>query len=105
MKKDGFITPAAHVGFLAKRLFGREEGCIKDGAVAYLEPGGGGPTEQHTHSHDHLFIVVKGEATIRLGDRVVKVAENDSFRMDGSVPHSVWNETDETVVMVGITTE
>ena len=74
MKKDGFITPAAHVGFLAKRLFGREEGCIKDGAVAYLEPGGGGPTEQHTHSHDHLFIVVKGEATIRLGDRVVKVA-------------------------------
>ena len=49
--------------------------------------------------------MVKGEATIRLGDRVVKVAENDSFRVDGSVPHSVWNETDETVVMVGITTE
>ena len=65
MKKDDFITPAAHVGFLAKRLFGREEGRIKDGAVAYLEPGGGGPTEQHTHNHDHLFIVVKGEATMK----------------------------------------
>lgn len=105
MNKDGFVTPAAHVGFVAKRLFGREDGCIKDGAVAYIEPGGGGPTVQHTHAHDHLFIVVKGEATIRLGERVVKVCENESFRVEGSVPHSVWNETDETVVMVGITVE
>lgn len=105
MNKDGFVTPAAHVGFAAKRLFGREYGCIKDGAVAYIEPGGGGPTVQHTHGHDHLFIVVKGEATIRLGERVVKVGENESFRVEGSVPHSVWNETGETVVMVGITVE
>lgn len=105
MNKDGFATPAAHVGLAAKRLFGREDGCIKDGAVAYIEPGGGGPTVQHTHGHDHLFIVVKGEATIRLGERVVKVGENESFRVEGSVPHSVWNETDETVVMVGITVE
>lgn len=105
MNKDGFATPAAHVGFVAKRLFGREDGCIKDGAVAYIEPGGGGPTVQHTHGHDHLFIVVKGEATIRLGERVVKVGENESFRVEGSVPHSVWNETGETVVMVGITVE
>lgn len=105
MNKDGFITPAAHVGFVAKRLFGREEGCIKDGAVAYLEPGGGGPTEDHTHGHDHLFVVVKGEATIRLGKEIVKVGENESFRVEGSVTHSVWNETDETVVMVGITVD
>lgn len=104
MNKEDFVAPAAHVKFLAKRIFGAE-GEIKDGAIAYIEPGGGGPTVQHTHGHDHLFIVVKGEATIRLGERVVKVCENESFRVEGSVPHSVWNETGETVVMVGITVE
>lgn len=102
MNKEDFVAPAAHVKFLAKRLFGAE-GEIKDGAIAYIEPGGGGPTEAHTHRHDHLFVVVKGVATIRLADEVVKVGENESYRVDGQIPHSVWNETDDTVVMIGIT--
>ncbi|MDE6343909.1 MAG: cupin domain-containing protein [Muribaculaceae bacterium] len=89
---------------MAKKLF-VTEGEIKDGAIAYIEPGGGGPTEAHTHSHDHLFVVVKGEATIRLANDVVKVGENESYRVDGRIPHSVWNETAETVVMIGITVE
>ena len=102
MDKQGFGIPPKHVGFLAKRLFGAE-GEIKDGAIAYIEPNGGGPTEAHMHSHDHLFVVVKGEATIRLANDVVKVGENESYRVDGRIPHSVWNETAETVVMIGIT--
>ncbi len=102
MDKEGFVTPPKHVKFLAKRVPGAE-GEMKDAAVAYIEPGGGGPTEAHTHSHDHLFVVVKGEATIRLGSDVVKVRENESYRVSGMVPHSVWNETDGTVVMIGIT--
>ncbi|MDE6093506.1 MAG: cupin domain-containing protein [Muribaculaceae bacterium] len=104
MNKENFVAPAAHVKFLAKRIF-CTEGEIKDGAIAYIEPGGGGPTEAHTHSHDHLFVVVKGEATIRLANDVVKVGENESYRVGGRIPHSVWNETAETVVMIGITVE
>ncbi|MDE5934177.1 MAG: cupin domain-containing protein [Muribaculaceae bacterium] len=104
MDKQEFGTPPKHMGFLAKRLFGTE-GEIKDGSIAYIEPGGGGPTEAHTHSHDHLFVVVKGEATIRLANDVVKVGENESYRVGGRIPHSVWNETAETVVMIGITVE
>ena len=57
---DQFITPPDHVNFLAKPLFGAE-GAIRDGAIARLAPQGGGPTTPHTHAHDHLFIVVKGE--------------------------------------------
>ena len=58
---SGFITPPRHVDFRAKKLFG-DMGHIVDGAVAYMDVNGGGPTEPHTHEHDHLFIVTEGEA-------------------------------------------
>lgn len=57
--KDGFMTPPKHVNFEAKKLFG-SAGQIIDGSIAYITLKGGGPTEQHTHEHNHLFIVVKG---------------------------------------------
>lgn len=54
-----FIIPPNHVNFLAKKLFD-DIGHLSDGAISYMEPNGGGPTTPHTHSHDHLFIVVEG---------------------------------------------
>ena len=98
---DGFTTPPNHVKFLAKKLFA-DMGEIIDGSIAYLEANGGGPTEVHTHEHNHLFVVVKGEAKIILDDRDVVVKENESFLVDGTIPHSVWNNLTETTIMVGI---
>ena len=95
------MTPPDHVNFLAKPLFGAE-GAIKDGAIAYLAPQGGGPTALHTHAHDHLFVVVKGEAKILLGNDVVFVSANEAFRVKGTVPHSIWNNLDSETVMIGI---
>lgn len=104
---DDFIKPANHVNFKAKKLFG-ELGTlkIKDGSIAYIDLNGGGPTELHTHTHNHLFIVTKGEAKIKLDEKEIIVKENESFLVDGSIPHSVWNncQTGETV-MIGITVE
>lgn len=100
-----FITPPEHIHFLAKRLFG-DCGEIKDGSIAYLEPGGGGPIEQHTHTHNHLFIVVRGEAKVLLGDEERIIRTNESFLVPGTVPHSVWNNReDETTIMIGISTK
>ena len=96
-----FMTPPDHVNFLAKPLFGAE-GAIKGGAIAYLAPQGGGPTAPHTHAHDHLFVVVKGEAKFLLGDDVVFVSANEAFRVKGTVPHSIWNNLDSETVMIGI---
>lgn len=67
---DKFITPPNHINFKAKKLFGNM-GQIIDGAIAYVDLNGGEPTELHTHEHNHLFIVTKGEAKIILGDEVV----------------------------------
>ncbi len=99
---EEFITPPAHVNFKAKKLFG-EAGEIKDGAIAYLSPNGGGPTTPHTHEHNHLFIVVNGEAKVLLGDKEVIIRKDESFLVDGKIPHSVWSNTDGETVMIGIT--
>ncbi len=96
-----FSTPPEHVKFLAKKLFG-ECGRILDGAIAYIEPSGGGPIEQHTHEKNHLFIVIKGEVKVLYGDKVKCYRANESFLVQGEIPHSIWNETEETVIMLGI---
>ena len=98
---DGFITPPNHVNFHAKKLFA-DAGMIIDGSIAYLEPNGGGPIEMHTHEHNHLFIVIKGEAKILLNGEEIIVGENESYLVDGLIPHSVWNNSNDTTVMVGI---
>ena len=91
-----FMTPPKHVNFRAKKLFG-EMGHIVDGSIAYIDLNGGGPTELHTHEHNHLFIVTEGEARIQLGDETV------TFLVEGRIPHSCWNNTDGVTKMIGIT--
>ncbi|MGN1393946.1 MAG: cupin domain-containing protein [Succinivibrionaceae bacterium] len=56
----------------------------------------------HTHEHNLLFIVVKGEAKITLDKETVIVKENESFLVKGLIPHSVWNNTNEDTIMIGI---
>ena len=97
----GFVTPPDHVHFLAKKLFDGG-GEIIDGSIAYLEKEGGGPSELHTHEHNHLFIVVRGEAKIILNDETMIAKENESFLVKGSIPHSVWNNISTITVMIGI---
>lgn len=99
---NNFITPPNHTNFQAKKLFDNC-GQIVDGSIAYIALNGGGPTEQHTHNHNHLFIVVKGEAKILLDKETVIVKKNESFLVNGMIPHSVWNNAEEETIMIGIT--
>ncbi len=99
--KNGFITPPDHINFEAKKLFD-SVGEVIDGFVAYLNLNGGGPVEKHTHPHNHLFIVTKGEAKVLLGDEEIVIKKDEAFLVNGEIPHSVWNNIDEETVMIGI---
>ena len=99
-----FTTPPNHKGFSAKKLFD-ENGKIKWGAIAYIDKGGGGPEGNHTHKENHIFIVVDGEAKIILGEQTFIVRKNESFFVNGMMPHSIWNNTDQTTVVIKISTE
>jgi mannose-6-phosphate isomerase-like protein (cupin superfamily) len=97
-----FMTPPKHVNFRAKKLFGAV-GNIVDGAVAYIDLNGGGPTELHTHEHNHLFIVTEGEAKILLGEEEVIIHKDEAFLVEGRIPHSCWNNIEGVTKMIGIT--
>lgn len=99
--KEGFMTPPNHINFSAKKLFG-SMGEIIDGAIAYIDLNGGGPNEKHTHEHNHLFIVTKGEAKVLLGDEEIIIKKDEAFLVNGKTPHSVWNNSDGESVMIGI---
>lgn len=101
---EAFITPEGHTGFLAKKLFD-DMGKIHWGAIAYIEKGGGGPENNHTHSDDHIFIVVDGEVRIVSGDTEIIVGKNQSVFVEGMKPHSIWNNGDKTAVVIKISTE
>lgn len=96
-----FITPPDHIHFLARKLF-RASGEIIDGAIAYLEKGGGGPLTPHTHEHDHLFIVVSGQVKITTDTEEKILNPNESLLVKGNIPHAVWNQVDGQTIMIGI---
>lgn len=101
---EEFMTPPNHVGFSAKKLFD-ENGKIKWGAIAFIEPNGGGPEGNHTHEDNHIFIVVDGEAKVISGDKEFIVKKNESFLVDGRVPHSIWNNADKTTTVIKISVD
>lgn len=102
--ENQFMVPEGHKGFLAKKLF-NEMGKIKWGAIAYIEKGGGGPENNHTHSDNHIFIVADGKVKIILGDKEIAVGKDESVFVDGMIPHSIWNNGDKTAVVIKISTE
>lgn len=99
--KDGFMIPPNHVNFEAKKLFD-SVGEIIDGSIAYINLKGGGPTEKHSHEHNHLFIVVKGEAKVCLDDDEIIIHQNEAYLVKGTISHSVWSNQNEETVMIGI---
>lgn len=96
-----FVTPPNHENFKAKKLF-ESMGEIIDGSIAYVDLNGGGPEEKHTHEHNHLFIVTQGEAKILFDDDEVIVKKDEAYLVDGSIPHSVWNNVDCETIMIGV---
>ena len=96
-----FTTPPNHINFLAKNLFG-EMGHIINGSIAYLDLNGGGPTTKHTHKHNHLFIVIKGEARVEFENETIVIHKDEAYLVKGSFPHSVWNNSNGETVMIGI---
>lgn len=86
---ENTFTPHDHVNFAARSLFG--DGKISDVSIAFIDENGGGPITNHTHAHNHLFIVTEGEARIDLNGEKIILEKNESFLVKGKIPHSVWN--------------
>ena len=51
-----------------------------------MEPGGGMP--KHTNLVEHEQYILRGSATVEIGDEVFEVSEGDAVYIPGKVPHS-----------------
>lgn len=98
---EEFTTPPGHKDFSAKKLFDAC-GAVHWGALAYIAPNGGGPEGNHTHDDNHMFIVCDGEVQIEVNGTTHTVRKNESFFVDGRLPHSIWNRSDKTAQVVKI---
>lgn len=96
------ITPKNHINFKALKLSSEIDDEIMDCAIAFIEPNGGGPLPDHTHSHDHLFTVISGEIEIRLESEKIILNEGMSLRVSGNKRHSVWNVSKKIAKVSGI---
>lgn len=99
---NDFITPKNHKAFKALVLSSHIDDEVKDCAIAYIDPRGGGPDPDHTHPHDHLFTVIAGEIEIRMDGETFAVTEGMSLRVPGETRHSVWNTGPTTAKVMGI---
>ena len=91
-----------HVDFDAKRLF-ENAGALQDGSIIYAKPNGGGPTKDIPHNHNHLFIVIKGEAKVIVEGKESIIPENECATIPGKVSHSIWNNSSENdLIMVSL---
>lgn len=100
---NDFLPVPEHVGFAAKSLRSIPEALLQGGALARLEPGGGGPVEPHRHEHAHLFIVTSGRITIMMDGLEHPVPAHDSLLVPGGVLHAVWNRGSSPAEVVGLT--
>ena len=99
-KNERIYNPSKSWEFQSKKI--DSIGEIIDGSIAYIDLNGGGPKEKHTHKHNHLFIVTKGETKIVLDNEEVIVEKDEAFLVDGEIPHSFWNNIDSETIMIGI---
>lgn len=99
---QNFICPPNHSGFKALALCGQIDESIKDCAIAYIAPAGGGPDPDHVHEHDHIFTVISGVIAVRISNRERIVQQGESIFVPGAVLHSVWNHSDTEAKVIGV---
>lgn len=102
---SNFICPPNHRGFKALALTGKIDDSIKDCAIAYIEPLGGGPEPDHSHPHNHLFTVISGIVVIRMSGTEKILQQGESLLVPGNMPHSVWNPSNTEAKVIGISLE
>ena len=56
----------------------------------------------HSHPHEQIGIVYRGEAILRIGDEERQVKQGDFYRIPANVPHGDTALSDEPFIMLDI---
>ena len=101
---DEFIHPQGYVNFRAKKLFGMS-GKILSGIIAYIDEDGGGPRPEHIHEYGHIYMLIQGGIEINVNNEKIRIRKNETFFVNGTVPHSVRNYFKGLTILVILNVE
>lgn len=59
--------------------------------LAYIEPGGGGPENDHAHDFGHFITVFRGTLLVKQGQRQQLLHGPEAIAIPGGLGHSIWN--------------
>lgn len=83
-------------GVRRKQLLNPETSSKNFALRAYIiEPGG--HTSYDIHPHEHGVYMLKGEATVKVGDEELLLHPGDVLHISGSEPHQFFNRGSEPV--------
>lgn len=93
-----------------KRWNAKIQSLVKSVAHKKMQPfytvikPGGGSHGMYSHEGEEFGIVIKGEMELRLGDRVYKIREGESFYFSSRIPHDWVNVGKEEVHVIWVIT-
>ncbi len=89
-------------GFDFERLSTSFEGSTLNGLLVYHPPGF--IIEEMVHEGEEFYYVIKGALTLTVDGTRTVLGAGDSIHFDSMRPHSVQNETNETVTVLVVNT-
>ncbi len=93
-----------------KRWNARIQSLVKSVAHKKMQPfytvikPGGGSHGMYSHEGEEFGIVIKGEMELRLGDKVYRIREGESFYFSSRIPHDWVNVGKEEVHVIWVIT-
>ncbi|WP_172250684.1 helix-turn-helix domain-containing protein [Saccharibacillus deserti] len=74
--------------------------------IVELAPGASSGDTPHSHEGEEVHVVVRGTVTAEQGEDRYVLSEGDAFSWNAGVPHRVWNEGEETaIVLIAVYTD
>ncbi|HHU32397.1 MAG TPA: cupin domain-containing protein [Clostridia bacterium] len=72
--------------------------------IARLEPGATGGEEDSTHPGEECILILEGKMKITIGEETYYLEEGDSIYYFASIPHSLKNHGDGSLVFLSVIT-
>lgn len=103
-KEARTFVPALHVGCIARALLEEANVGCKNLTMLRSEFKPGGYADRHTHTFEQSYYILKGRASITIGDEEYRVKAGMAMTFPPNVPHSIKNTGKGEMWLIAVNT-
>lgn len=96
-----YLPNPDHLGFIAAKMLLDSPPSINY-KVTYSVIKPGGYADEHSHSWDHAYYIIKGRARVKVGDEEREVSDETLIYVPPNILHSVKNIAGEPLVVLAV---